>query len=143
MPVADPRVTPCPFRAAKVPEGPTATTASLIGVISPFKEDRVLSIKDFNNKLRRSVAIEEATQIPKPMQVNSIATEPFRHYNAAAFRSQGLAFPTVHNNHNQDSNHFNTRRVPFQDKSIDVDFQHAPKDPQPKSKTDPSTRKVK
>jgi hypothetical protein len=51
MPVADPRVTPCPFRAAKVPEGPTATTASLIGVISLFKEDRVLSIKDFNNKL--------------------------------------------------------------------------------------------
>jgi hypothetical protein len=26
---------------------------------------------------------------------------------------------------------------------MDVDFQHAPKDPQPKSKTDPSTRKVK
>jgi hypothetical protein len=52
MPVADPRVTPCLFRAAKVPEGPTATTASLIGVISPFEEDGVLSIEDFNNKLR-------------------------------------------------------------------------------------------
>jgi hypothetical protein len=48
----DLRVTPCPFRAAKAPEGPTATTASLIGVISPFEEDRVLSIEDFNNKLR-------------------------------------------------------------------------------------------
>jgi hypothetical protein len=72
-----------------------------------------------------------------------MATEPFRHYDAAAFRSQGLAFLTVCNNYNQDSDHFNTRRVPFQDESIDVDFQHALKDPQPKSKTDLSTRKVK
>jgi hypothetical protein len=61
MPVTDPRVTPCPFRAAKAPEGPTATTASLIGVILLFKEDRVLSIKDFNNKLCRSIAVEEVT----------------------------------------------------------------------------------
>jgi hypothetical protein len=51
MPVIDPRVTLCLFRAAKALKGPTATTASLIEVISLFKEDRVLSIKDFNNKL--------------------------------------------------------------------------------------------
>jgi hypothetical protein len=51
MPVIDPRVTPCLFRAAKAPEGPTATTVSLIGVILLFEEDGVLSIKDFNNKL--------------------------------------------------------------------------------------------
>jgi hypothetical protein len=51
MPVVDLRVTLCLFRAAKVPKEPTATTASLIGVILLFKEDRVLSIKDFNNKL--------------------------------------------------------------------------------------------
>jgi hypothetical protein len=47
----DPRVTLYLFRAVKAPKGPTATTASLIEVILPFKEDRVLSIKDFNNKL--------------------------------------------------------------------------------------------
>jgi hypothetical protein len=51
MPVVDLRVTLCLFRAAKVPEGPTATTVSLMGVISLFEEDRVLSIEDFNNKL--------------------------------------------------------------------------------------------
>jgi hypothetical protein len=51
MPIVDPRVTLCLFRAVKVPKGPTATTASLIEVILLFKEDRVLSIKDFNNKL--------------------------------------------------------------------------------------------
>jgi hypothetical protein len=51
MPVIDLRVTLCLFRAAKAPKGPTAITASLIGVILLFKEDRVLSIKDFNNKL--------------------------------------------------------------------------------------------
>jgi hypothetical protein len=61
MPVVDPRVTLYLFRAAKVPKGPTATTVSLIGVILLFKEDRVLSIKDFNNKLCQSIAIEEAT----------------------------------------------------------------------------------
>jgi hypothetical protein len=143
MPVTDPRVTPCPFRAAKAPEGPTATTASLMGVISPFEEDGVLSIEDFNNKLRRSMAVEEATRIPEPMRVNSMAAEPFGHCDAAAFRSQGPAFPTVRNNHNRDSDHFNTRRAPFQDGSMDVDFQHVPKDPRPKSKADPSTKKVK
>jgi hypothetical protein len=51
MPVTDPRVTLCLFRAVKAPKGPTATTASLIGVILLFKEDGVLSIEDFNNKL--------------------------------------------------------------------------------------------
>jgi hypothetical protein len=51
MPVIDLRVTLCLFRAAKAPKGPTAITASLIRVILLFKEDRVLSIKDFNNKL--------------------------------------------------------------------------------------------
>jgi hypothetical protein len=51
MPIVDSRVTLCLFRAVKVPKGPTATTASLIEVILLFKEDRVLSIKDFNNKL--------------------------------------------------------------------------------------------
>jgi hypothetical protein len=51
MPIIDPRVTLYLFRAVKAPKGPTATTASLIGVILLFKEDRVLSIKDFNNKL--------------------------------------------------------------------------------------------
>jgi hypothetical protein len=51
MPIVDPRVTLCLFRAVKVPKGPIAITASLIGVILLFKEDRVLSIKDSNNKL--------------------------------------------------------------------------------------------
>jgi hypothetical protein len=61
MPVTDPRVTLYLFRAAKAPKGPTATTAFLIGVILLFKEDRVLSIKDFNNKLYQSIAVEEVT----------------------------------------------------------------------------------
>jgi hypothetical protein len=51
MPVIDSRVTLCLFRAVKVPKGPTVIIASLIEVILLFKEDRVLSIKDFNNKL--------------------------------------------------------------------------------------------
>jgi hypothetical protein len=51
MPIIDPRVTLCLFRATKAPKGPIATIAFLIGVILLFKEDRVLSIKDFNNKL--------------------------------------------------------------------------------------------
>jgi hypothetical protein len=52
MQIIDPRVSLCLFQAAGVPEGPTATTALLIGFISPFKDDRVLSAEDFNNKLR-------------------------------------------------------------------------------------------
>jgi hypothetical protein len=51
MLIIDLRVTLCLFRAAKAPKGPIATIASLIEVILLFKEDRVLSIKDFNNKL--------------------------------------------------------------------------------------------
>jgi hypothetical protein len=51
MPVVDFRVTLYLFRAVKVPKGPTVTIVSLIEVILLFKEDRVLSIKDFNNKL--------------------------------------------------------------------------------------------
>jgi hypothetical protein len=47
----DSRVTLYLFRAVKAPKGPTAIIVSLIGVILPFKEDSVLSIKDFNNKL--------------------------------------------------------------------------------------------
>jgi hypothetical protein len=143
MPAMDPRVTPCPFRAAKAPEGPTATTASLMGVISPFEEDGVLSIEDFNDKLRRSMAVEEAVRLPEPMRVNAIVAEPLMHCDAAAFRSQGPVLPTVRNNHSRDSSHFDTRRVPFQDESMDVDFQHAPKDPRPKVKPDPSTKKVR
>jgi hypothetical protein len=51
MPIIDSRVTLCLFRAVKAPKGPIVTIASLIKVILLFKEDRVLSIKDFNNKL--------------------------------------------------------------------------------------------
>jgi hypothetical protein len=51
MPVIDPRVTLCLFRAVKASKGPIAIIASLIKVILLFKEDKVLSIKDFNNKL--------------------------------------------------------------------------------------------
>jgi hypothetical protein len=50
MPIIDSRVTLCLFRAIKAPKEPIATIASLIEVILLFKEDRVLSIKDFNNK---------------------------------------------------------------------------------------------
>jgi hypothetical protein len=51
MPIIDSRVTLYLFRAVKAPKGPIVIIVSLIGVILLFKEDRVLSIKDFNNKL--------------------------------------------------------------------------------------------
>jgi hypothetical protein len=51
MPIIDFRVTLCLFRAIKAPKRPIVIIASLIEVILLFKEDKVLSIKDFNNKL--------------------------------------------------------------------------------------------
>jgi hypothetical protein len=143
MQIMDPRVSPCPFRAAGVPEGPTATAASLMGVISPFEDDGVLSIEDFNDKLRRSMAVEEQVGTLKPAGISSIAIAPQVYCDAAALRSQGPIFPTVRNNHSRDAQHFDAKRVPFQDESMDVDYQHAPKEPRSKPRPDPSTKKVK
>jgi hypothetical protein len=49
----------------------------------------------------------------------------------------------VHNNHGRDAQHFKTKQVPFHDESMDVDYQHTPKEPQSKPKADPSMKKVK
>jgi hypothetical protein len=143
MQIVDPRVSPCPFRAAGVPEGPTATTASLMGFISPFEDDGVLSAEDFNDKLRRSMPVEEQVRSREPARVNSIAATPQVHCDAAAFRPQGPIFPTVRNNHGRDAQHFETKRVPFHDELMDVDYQHTPKEPRSKPKADPSMKKVK
>ena len=144
-PIIDPRKFPCPFQVGPKPAGPTATTASLMGVISPFEDDGILSAEEFNSRLRRSMAVEEkfGTQ---DMETNSMGPGASQtQCYATSFKPQGpsVPFPMVRNNHNRDAQHFEHKRVAFEDEGMDIDYQHAPKDHRIRAKGDSGPRKIK